>query len=177
MLAGVIEAAVFQQRSLGFVGGEGSGWLSDAGAVGGVDGDAGRLARLAFGFGDVAGDGAGLLLDLLDPAPGVLQLPLQPGFDGPEFGEALGRRQIGHVFECRGGVAGWHPGGVDRYHLTLTAAGRPAMHGWWPSEATARGKFQAWVGEWGRPGTRVVLVDEETGATLDDWPSVVSAGS
>ena len=40
-----------------------------------------------------------------------------------------------------GGVAGWHPGGVtasDRFHLTLAAAGRPAMHGWWARESTAR---------------------------------------
>jgi hypothetical protein len=177
VLARVVEAAVFEQRPLGFGGGEGCGWLPDPGAVRGMDGDAGRLARLAFGFGDVAGDGAGLLLDLLDPAPGVLQLPGEPGFDGPEFGEALDGRQVGHVFECRGGVAGWHPGGVDRYHLTLTAAGRPAMHGWWSSEVTARGKFAAWVGSWGVPGAQIVLVDEETGETLAEWPGIVSAGS
>jgi hypothetical protein len=57
-----------------------------------------------------------------------------------------------------------------RYHLTLTSAGRPVAHGWWGSEAVARGKFKTWVGDWGRPGARVTLVDEETGAELDSWP-------
>lgn len=57
-----------------------------------------------------------------------------------------------------------------RYRLTLTSAGRPAAHGWWASEATARSKFRDWVGDWGRPGARITLVDEETGATLTAWP-------
>jgi len=65
----------------------------------------------------------------------------------------------------------------DRYHLTLTAAGRPAMHGWWPSEVTARGKFATWVGSWGVPGAQIVLVDEETGETLAEWPGIVGGGS
>jgi len=59
----------------------------------------------------------------------------------------------------------------ERYHLTLSAAGRPVMHGWWPLEATARGKFRDWIGEHGSlPDARVVLVDEETGETLAEWP-------
>ncbi|WP_409469043.1 hypothetical protein [Streptomyces sp. HC307] len=57
-----------------------------------------------------------------------------------------------------------------RFHLTLTTAGRPAAHGWWGSEETARRKFASWVGDWGRPGARVTLVDEETGETLTTWP-------
>jgi hypothetical protein len=48
-----------------------------------------------------------------------------------------------------------------RYHLTLTSDGRPAMHGWWGSETVAR---------WGRPGVRITLVDEDTGAALTTWP-------
>lgn len=64
-----------------------------------------------------------------------------------------------------------HP---ERFHLTLTSAGRAAAQGWWGSEAVARSKFTEWVGDWGRPGARVTLVDEETGETLDDWPGVVS---
>ena len=64
----------------------------------------------------------------------------------------------------------------DRFHLTLTAAGRPAMHGWWSSEVTARGKFTRWVGDWGRNGVRIVLVDEATGTTLEEWPRVVGGG-
>lgn len=58
----------------------------------------------------------------------------------------------------------------QRYHLTLTFDGRPAMHGWWPDEAIARGQHTRWVGDWGRPGARVVLVDEESGETLTEWP-------
>ena len=57
----------------------------------------------------------------------------------------------------------------QRYHLTLTVAGRPAMRGWWASESTARGKFTRWVGS-GVADARVVLVDEETGRVLASWP-------
>ncbi|MFD0210640.1 hypothetical protein ACFVH9_16270 [Streptomyces hirsutus] len=63
------------------------------------------------------------------------------------------------------------PGPDQRYHLTLTAAGRPAMHGWWGSEAVARNKFVAWVGAYGAlPDAQVTLVDEDTGAVLTVWP-------
>ncbi|MCX4704389.1 hypothetical protein [Streptomyces sp. NBC_01373] len=58
----------------------------------------------------------------------------------------------------------------ERYHLTLSVDDRPVQQGWWGSEATARSKFRAWVGDWGTPGARVVLVDEETGAVLTTWP-------
>lgn len=58
----------------------------------------------------------------------------------------------------------------DRYHLTLTTAGRPMMQGWWGNEAVACSRFRDWVGDWGRPGARITLVDEETGATLTTWP-------
>lgn len=58
-----------------------------------------------------------------------------------------------------------------RYHLLLTAAGRPVQHGWWGSGETSRRKFSRWVGEYGSmPGARVTLVDEETGETLTTWP-------
>lgn len=60
----------------------------------------------------------------------------------------------------------------ERFHVTLTSAGRPVMRGWWGSEATARGKFRDWVGR-GAADARVVLVDEATGETLDEWPGVV----
>lgn len=59
----------------------------------------------------------------------------------------------------------------NRYHLTLTTAGGKTVHGWWGSEATARGKFTTWVGDWGRDGARISLVDEDTGAVLDEWPN------
>ncbi|MFF8100212.1 hypothetical protein ACF07S_10610 [Streptomyces sp. NPDC016640] len=57
-----------------------------------------------------------------------------------------------------------------RFHLVLTVSGRPVAQGWWASEATARGKFAGWVGEWGKPEARVTLVDEDTGETLTTWP-------
>jgi hypothetical protein len=58
----------------------------------------------------------------------------------------------------------------DRYHLTLTLDGRPAMHGWWADESTARGQFPGWVGSWGVPGARIVLVDELEQRELASWP-------
>ncbi|MFF7142219.1 hypothetical protein ACFZB5_13355 [Streptomyces nodosus] len=58
-----------------------------------------------------------------------------------------------------------------RFHLTLTAVGRPAMHGWWASEATARHKATSWIGEYGSlPGARITLTDEAMGETLTTWP-------
>lgn len=58
----------------------------------------------------------------------------------------------------------------ERYHLTLTSAGRPMMQGWWGNEGVARSRFRDWVGDWGRPGARVTLADEETGSVLTAWP-------
>jgi hypothetical protein len=58
----------------------------------------------------------------------------------------------------------------DRFHLTLTTAGRPVAQGWWASEPTARAKFTEWVGAWGSPGARVTLTDETTGVVLTEWP-------
>ena len=59
----------------------------------------------------------------------------------------------------------------DRYHLTLSLDGEPAMQGWWSREATARRQFSSWVGERGSmPGVRIVLVDEEDGTELMTWP-------
>ena len=57
----------------------------------------------------------------------------------------------------------------ERFHLTLTSAGRAVAQGWWGSETVARAKFTEWVG---RPvaDARVTLVDEETGETLTTWP-------
>ncbi|MFD0053015.1 hypothetical protein ACFVHR_04725 [Streptomyces sp. NPDC127168] len=58
-----------------------------------------------------------------------------------------------------------------RFHLTLTAAGREMLHGWWASEPVARTKFTAWVGRHGdRPGARITLTDDETSETLTTWP-------
>jgi hypothetical protein len=60
---------------------------------------------------------------------------------------------------------------VDRYHLLLTLDGRPAMHGWWPREATARRQFSAWVGERGNmPGVRITLTDTAVDRVIHSWP-------
>jgi hypothetical protein len=68
---------------------------------------------------------------------------------------------------------GWQADRVDdRYHLSLTLDGAPAMQGWWASEATARRQFRGWIGERGSmPGVRITLVDEETGLLLESWPA------
>lgn len=59
----------------------------------------------------------------------------------------------------------------ERFHVTLSSAGRPMMHGWWASEATARDMIPVWVGSWGElPDARITLVDEETGETVTEWP-------
>ena len=59
---------------------------------------------------------------------------------------------------------------AGRFHVLLVADGRPAQHGWWESEVTARAKHREWIGDWGKPGARVLLVDEETGVVLEEWP-------
>lgn len=59
----------------------------------------------------------------------------------------------------------------QRYHLVLTLDCRPAMHGWWGSEATARRRFSAWIGERGSmPGARITLTDEKEQRVLAAWP-------
>lgn len=44
------------------------------------------------------------------------------------------------------------------------------MQGWWANRKTADAKFKEWVGDYGRPGSRITLVDEVTGETLTTWP-------
>ena len=59
----------------------------------------------------------------------------------------------------------------DRYHLTLSSADRPVMHGWWPLESTARDQLPVWARSWGGlPDARITLVDEVTGETMTTWP-------
>ncbi|MDX3365009.1 hypothetical protein PV387_03045 [Streptomyces sp. ME02-6987-2C] len=59
----------------------------------------------------------------------------------------------------------------DRYRVTATCSGRPAITGWWDREDVARGKFRDWVSQYGSlPGARITLVDEEQAVTLTVWP-------
>lgn len=137
------------------------------------------VVRTLLGFKDVPG-GRLLPFKVRDLPACLVELPGQPLLEGVQFGEALGGRQVGHVFDSRGARGVCHPGGVtnpDRYHLTLTAGGRPVQQGWWGSEATARRKWSGWIGEYSNlPDARIVLVDEDTGETLASWPGPVVGG-
>lgn len=64
--------------------------------------------------------------------------------------------------------------GPERFHLTVATAGRTVMHGWWSSEATARGKFRDWVGTYRKmPDVHVVLAERTGGGELllESWPA------
>ena len=68
------------------------------------------------------------------------------------------------------------PVNPERFHLTLALDGEPTLDGWWGSEATARRKWAETVGEYGRDGARITLVDTETGEQLAVWPDPVVGG-
>jgi hypothetical protein len=58
----------------------------------------------------------------------------------------------------------------QRYHLTLTIDGQPAMHGWGGKRATAERKYKGWIGEHGSiAGARITLADTD-GRELAAWP-------
>ncbi|WP_394436323.1 hypothetical protein [Streptomyces sp. SGAir0957] len=59
---------------------------------------------------------------------------------------------------------------AGRYRVTLTIDGRTVMNGWWNRQATAEKKWTAAVGDYGRDGSRVELVDTDTGDVLKAWP-------
>jgi hypothetical protein len=65
----------------------------------------------------------------------------------------------------------------ERYRLTLTLDGRRVLDGWWGSEETARRKFRSTVGDYGRDGAEVALVDTESGETIASWPEPVVGGT
>lgn len=61
----------------------------------------------------------------------------------------------------------------QRFHLTVSATGRPVMQGWWSREATARDKFRDWIGAYGRMRGAHVALTECVGADerlLENWP-------
>lgn len=62
------------------------------------------------------------------------------------------------------------PDTPGRFHITLIAEGRRVLDGWWNDEVIARRKLRLLVGEQGRDGVVVTLVDEVSGETLTTWP-------
>lgn len=101
-----------------------------------------------------------------DPPAGAFEVGELYAFEEAQQVETAG---IVHAFDSMMGVVHSNPA-PGRYHLQLTTGGRPVVHGWWGSEATARRKMASWIGDWGQPGTRVTLTDEETGEQLAAWP-------
>ncbi|MFJ3214224.1 hypothetical protein [Streptomyces flaveolus] len=60
---------------------------------------------------------------------------------------------------------------TNRYRVTVAIDGQQMLRGWWQDESVARRKFTKWADEHGaRPHARITLTDEETGATLTQWP-------
>ncbi|WP_428956255.1 hypothetical protein [Streptomyces sp. cg35] len=57
-----------------------------------------------------------------------------------------------------------------RYRVSLTVGGVRVANGWWNLLATAEKKWTGWVGEQGRDGARIELVDTETSDVLKAWP-------
>ncbi|MFD5952023.1 hypothetical protein ACFWAZ_38950 [Streptomyces collinus] len=49
---------------------------------------------------------------------------------------------------------------AERFHLILTAGGKPVMHGWWGKKSTAEHQYLSWIGSWGSiEGARIVLTE------------------
>ncbi|MFF8017044.1 hypothetical protein [Streptomyces sp. NPDC007929] len=49
---------------------------------------------------------------------------------------------------------------AERFHLPLTAGGKPVMHGWWGKKPTAEHQHLWWIGSWGSiEGARIVLAE------------------
>ncbi|MFG3064802.1 hypothetical protein ACGFYM_40605 [Streptomyces sp. NPDC048231] len=66
---------------------------------------------------------------------------------------------------------------AGRYRLTLVLDDRRVMDGWWGREATGRKKFAATVGDYGRDGARITLVDTETDEELAAWPKPATSST
>jgi hypothetical protein len=59
----------------------------------------------------------------------------------------------------------------DRFRVTVSAADRTAMRGWWSDQGVARDKFRDWTGSHGNLAQpRVTLTDETKGTPLTNWP-------
>jgi hypothetical protein len=61
----------------------------------------------------------------------------------------------------------------ERFHLTLTAEGAPAMHGWWGKRPTAEHQYRSWIGSWGSiDGASIVLAERADAGerVIASWP-------
>ncbi|MEU1478921.1 hypothetical protein [Streptomyces sp. NPDC005760] len=59
----------------------------------------------------------------------------------------------------------------ERFHITVSSAGRTVMHGWWGDEKVARGKFRDWIGSHrDLVEPHFTLTDETDGTLLTSWP-------
>lgn len=65
---------------------------------------------------------------------------------------------------------------AGRYRLSVKLGDRQPITGWWNSLSTAERKWVSWVGEYGRDGNRITLVDTESGTVLQIWPPDASSG-
>jgi hypothetical protein len=59
---------------------------------------------------------------------------------------------------------------TGRYRLTLDFDGATIATGWWEKRVNAERKFTSWVGDHGRDGARITLVDTGTGDVVKSWP-------
>ncbi|MFF7771774.1 hypothetical protein ACFZC7_35420 [Streptomyces massasporeus] len=61
----------------------------------------------------------------------------------------------------------------DRFHLILTAGGKPVMHGWWGMQPTAEHRYLSLMGSWGSAeGSRIVLTEhaDDSERVVAIWP-------
>jgi hypothetical protein len=61
----------------------------------------------------------------------------------------------------------------ERFHLILSAGGRPVMHGWWGKQSTSEQEYLSWIGSWGRiDGARIVLAERAVDGeqVIASWP-------
>jgi hypothetical protein len=62
----------------------------------------------------------------------------------------------------------------ERFHLTLSTAGRTVIHGWWTTEATAHSKYRNWIDTYSTlPDAHVALAELTNSGEqlLASWPN------
>ncbi|MGW0294738.1 hypothetical protein [Streptomyces tuirus] len=61
----------------------------------------------------------------------------------------------------------------ERFHLVLSAGGKPVMHGWWGRKRTAEHQYLSWIGSWGSiDSARIVLTEraDDGERVIASWP-------